>query len=334
VSAHRFASSGHFPAQADVGRFRIDGPPGEYVLHWLWGGYSDCNDIAVLPPSVVVPHTSDARYGKLAALQSFSRIDHCQYGGGRMQAIDFEVARRSDAIPAGECHDVHVSDWRTNQRTCFVIPPSGGAVPARNANSETAEEALAACQYRCLHTGTSCVGINVVPITAPPLLRFTDVSERAMPWTTYRSGAPVVGVSNCNMSCFDNEPNLAESMICYPLKLAGSRIIEEDWTLSLDDPTNEIWYRCVFAASGTVVRCTRGSAPRSAEEASPARTRRALRLSLARAVSFFHTRSVPLIFSSPLRPAPCAQRAARVIRKITKRHSRASRVRAWTWACA
>ena len=162
-----------------------------------------------------------------------------------MQAIDFQVAHRSDAIPTGQCHDIQNTDWRTNQRTCFVIPPSGGSVPARNANNETREEALAACQYRCLHTGGSCVGLNVVPITAPPLLRFPNVSERALPWTSYYTGKPVVGVSNCNMSCFANEPNLAESMVCYPLRLAGTRIIEEDWTLSLDDPTNEIWYRCV-----------------------------------------------------------------------------------------
>ena len=38
VSAHRFASEGHFPNQADIARFKIDGPIGEYIMHWYWRG--------------------------------------------------------------------------------------------------------------------------------------------------------------------------------------------------------------------------------------------------------------------------------------------------------
>ena len=63
ISAHRFALEGGWTQQADIARFKIDQPPGEYVLHWSWSGYYDCIDVAVLPNdgSTVVPETSSAR---------------------------------------------------------------------------------------------------------------------------------------------------------------------------------------------------------------------------------------------------------------------------------
>ena len=94
-----------------------------------------------------------------------------------------------------------------SQRQCFVIPPDG----AVNALGETADEALTACQSRCtnLHLGR-CVGVNVLPLTPPPLVIFTEMSgdnggERGIPY----------GVGNCNASCFAAEPNPAESMVRF-----------------------------------------------------------------------------------------------------------------------
>lgn len=150
-----------------------------------------------------------------------------------------------------------------------MIPPDG----AVNALGETADEALTACQSRCtnLHLGR-CVGVNVLPLTPPPLVIFTEMSgdnggERGIPY----------GVGNCNASCFAAEPNPAESMVrfycshrrasviytnfsfhsrrvtpsfpaqvCYPLKLSGARIVEEDWTLSVNDVHDEIWYSTCY----------------------------------------------------------------------------------------
>lgn len=84
VQAHRFASTGHWPSQGDVARFKIplDTPPGEYIMHWYWRGYSDCNDIAVLPADAsmgtVVPVGGTEMYGELSTDYIYTRIDHCQ----------------------------------------------------------------------------------------------------------------------------------------------------------------------------------------------------------------------------------------------------------------
>lgn len=78
VSAHRFGSQHFLGQQADIARFKIDSVPGEYIVHWLWKGYADCSDVAVLPDVAgqQVPHTSDARYGIDSGTHTMARIDH------------------------------------------------------------------------------------------------------------------------------------------------------------------------------------------------------------------------------------------------------------------
>ena len=36
------------------------------------------------------------------------------------------------------------------------------------------------------------------------------------------------------------------AQVCYPLKLSGARIVEEDWTLSVNDVHDEIWYSTCY----------------------------------------------------------------------------------------
>ena len=126
----------------------------------------------------------------------FSRIDHCQFAGGRTQGLDFwDIRLRSytrDIRNGGGCptddpinalDDKAGSSVANSQRTCFVIPPeTTGAV---NALGESAAEALAACKKRCRGlTKWLCDGINVVPLEAPELLLFTNtsVNDRGIPW--------------------------------------------------------------------------------------------------------------------------------------------------------
>ena len=114
VSAHRFASVNHFPLEADVSRFKIDGEPGEYTVHWYWRGYSDCTDVAVLPRDVaagtVVPEASESKYGaKGTTVLTFARIDHCLFGGASTRTLC-----RLSLFPAQYASRSHV---------CFPLAP-------------------------------------------------------------------------------------------------------------------------------------------------------------------------------------------------------------------
>ena len=145
-----------------------------------------------------------------------------------------------------------------------------------NAHKETHAEALAACQTRCVELGKyGCSGINIVPLNAPALVRFTSTatdamgsSERAIPW----------GVSNCDATCFAAEPAdiTASAMVCYPLEMAkgDAREVEEAWTVSVSDTSDATWYSTAFlreqtrtfagimhSASGLAVDCTTYTSP-------------------------------------------------------------------------
>ena len=240
MSAHRFASDGGYGVQADIARLKIDGDPGEYVVHWYWRGYSDCHDVAVMPndaaAGTVVPDAS--RYGVLGAETVFARIDHAQFAGGRVvQSMEWrDFNQRSDALAPNECSADPPAAYNaaSGVRTCFVIPPEGKT----NFLNETHEQALTECQNRCLRLGGSCVGVNTVPLERPSTVRF---ATQAIPFNN----------GNCAAKCFNKEPaaQRAESFVCYPVKMAGNRFIEEDWTVALDDTENEVGRYAVSSAS-------------------------------------------------------------------------------------
>ena len=176
-------------------------------------------------------------YGVLGTQQHYSRIDHCQFGGGRMQAINFlGIGDRDDALQrtcsassdyawANGATPIQGGGGTKRYRTCYVIPPAG----ATNFLGETQSEAIAACQNRCDFFGSGCVGVNVVPQIAPTAVFFQNESrntgsqafdafggERAVPY----------GHGNCNETCFAREPNPAQNFICYPIKLGITRVVE------------------------------------------------------------------------------------------------------------
>ena len=73
-----------FPKQFDTSRISIParGGAGMYIVQYFWRGYRDCIDIDLLPEELVLPDTSDAKYGyELTGTDnsSWSRTDHCQY---------------------------------------------------------------------------------------------------------------------------------------------------------------------------------------------------------------------------------------------------------------
>jgi hypothetical protein len=53
---------------------------------------------------------------------------------------------------------------------------------------------------------------------------------------------------DCNADCFEHElaAQRADSFVCYPLKKAGVRIVEEDWTLATTDVYDEVWYSTCY----------------------------------------------------------------------------------------
>jgi hypothetical protein len=152
-------------------------------------------------------------------------------------------------------------------RTCYVIPPPrrGAAKSPRNHLGETRNEAIAHCKNRCDMT-PGCAGLNVAPLQAPKLSRFNvegfcNISpdlecqgEGAVGFGANGGGSVgnrniPYGISNCDASCFANEPAeiVAEAMVCYPVAMGGLTMdIEEDWTVIPNDPTNEVWYSSFF----------------------------------------------------------------------------------------
>ena len=254
VSAHRFAALYGYASQADVARFMIDDEPGEYIMHWYWGGYSDCHDIAVLPfgATTTVPDTGESKYGVVGTTQGYSRIDHCAFAGGRLQLMKFGgLADRGNSILHGQCSDNPLKynskgQLRSKIRTCYVIPPEGDV----NALNETREEARKSCFALCDKVG-GCIGLNIVPLLPPPQALFIDEST-----CTYEQGVCVgapsgsraipFGISNCDKKCFDKEKRPSESMVCYPVAIGTTRSVEEDWTIAVSDPRDEIWYSTCF----------------------------------------------------------------------------------------
>ena len=73
-----------YPKQFDTSRISIPARAGAgmYIVQYFWRGYRDCIDVDLLPAALVLPDTSDAKYGfELTGKDnsSWSRTDHCQY---------------------------------------------------------------------------------------------------------------------------------------------------------------------------------------------------------------------------------------------------------------
>ena len=77
-----------------------------------------------------------------------------------------------------------------------------------------------------------CTGLNVVPLTPPPLISFPD--EQNIPW----------GLNDCTRECFAGEPE--GSSICYGLRETSLRTVEAPWDIIQDDPRDEVFYSTCF----------------------------------------------------------------------------------------
>ena len=186
------------------------------------------------------------------------------YGGGGVQNLDFGNV---DWSTDGTCSDNPIifynggkEDWNnpskpnlgvsSDKRTCYVIPPPGKV----NNLGETREEALYWCMKPVKDQGqySRMLGVNIVPLNPPPLASFAteSICTKNSENVCLKSNPPGTraipyGHGNCKASCFAGED--AQSQICYPLGLVGSGAsIGEDWTIVLDDPTDEIWYSTCF----------------------------------------------------------------------------------------
>ena len=217
LSVHRFRNGASWAQQFDVAPFELPAgtPPGQYIAHYYWRGYRDCIDIDVLPDSLPVAETSNARYGyKDTELTTYQRIDHCQYEAGTYQV--YSGSKESCYSRSGS--------------TCFIIPPPGQT----NSNGETAEEALAECQRRCNRNKNRCTSVVVVPHMMPAAVALDGGGETNAPW----------GTANCKHSCFEGEP--ANSSVCYGLRGFDNKNVEEEWTVVDRDAEDEIFYSTCY----------------------------------------------------------------------------------------
>ena len=108
VALHRFDITFHSPKASDTAWFRFppDTPPGQYIAHYMWGGYRDCVDIDVLPDHKPVPQTKEGIYGyRPDEPDSYLKNDHCQYAAGQYDIASDEAA--SCAVGCGAR-----SSWR------------------------------------------------------------------------------------------------------------------------------------------------------------------------------------------------------------------------------
>lgn len=80
VAVHRFHVRTHWPFEYDMATFSFPGgwASGNYIIHYMWGGYRDCTDVHLMPPS---PTQVANPWGQLGAnfTESFVRLDHCEY---------------------------------------------------------------------------------------------------------------------------------------------------------------------------------------------------------------------------------------------------------------
>ena len=251
ISASAFKGVGlELTTQYDTTRLVIptSAGPGSYVAHYMWSGYSDCVDVDVMPPSVVLPPINDPlgdfyRYGETSTTTTYSRIDHCQYNRATLDDVQKYFAP-------------NVGD-----DVCYILAPPGEV----NSDGETAEEAVLKCQARCEAMGSqdpdnaderrACQGINVVPIAAPPLVaamptHATQSGNIYGPTSTPLYGANIpYNVGNCQTQLYNAAP--VGSTVCYPLRIAGDREVEEDWTISSRDVYDEVFYSTCYKRTQT-----------------------------------------------------------------------------------
>ena len=259
VSLHRFPILAHYPRSADTAHFRFPPatPPGQYIAHYMWGGYRDCVDIDLLPDHKPVPQTKRGIYGyRPNEPDTFLRYDHCQYPAGDYDVVSGTLpASWSDCHgPEKECGEVPSCAGGApppdEKATCFAIPPAGQL----NTKGQTMEEALSACQARCsaartvyrpvvsynplrfggpvVPWGARCEALNIVPLTPPSEVAFPD--DQNIPW----------GLNDCTKECFAGEPD--GSSICYGLRETSQRDVEAPWTIILDDTRDEVFYSTCF----------------------------------------------------------------------------------------
>jgi hypothetical protein len=77
-----FAQHDPFAHQYDLANFAIPARKGagDYIMHWMWGGYRDCVDINVQAATAQMPQIIN-RYGiyNTSATVNFVKMEHCEF---------------------------------------------------------------------------------------------------------------------------------------------------------------------------------------------------------------------------------------------------------------
>ena len=74
-AVHKFQiNAGGFGGEFDSARFTIPegSESGEYIVHMIWGAYTDVVDVDVLPSQ------ANDVYGRVSPDKNWERIEHCQ----------------------------------------------------------------------------------------------------------------------------------------------------------------------------------------------------------------------------------------------------------------
>jgi len=157
VSAYKISSPGPHDVGFDIAQMKIPASAGSgnFIMQYNWGGYYDCVDIAVLPPTpsgapalppIQPDGSSDfSRFAYTnASVKNYARIDHCQFirrtlgltqlGKTLAQSKTYVAGMyKSQCIGSMSCDIPHELTW---------WPPSS------QASNLTPDQCKAKCEYR------------------------------------------------------------------------------------------------------------------------------------------------------------------------------------------
>jgi len=196
VSRFRNSFAEHTPyaGQSDYANFRLEGRkgPGDYIVHFWWGGYRDCVDVNLYPTRTT------NRYGlpRANSTVTFQRLDHCEFTNVMNPSTQCSVigaAVRNASVCLDRCKAM----------------TRGGCLGVNAVRFNNPESALPYVENipHFFYNNSQVADPNAMPPVQQGPCGYRTVKERV------QNGCKVVN-RNCNLTALNPGP---EDYICYGL---------------------------------------------------------------------------------------------------------------------
>jgi hypothetical protein len=227
ISASRFYNSfaehNPYAHQYNLANFRVPSAraAGEYILHFMWGGYRDCVDINVQPASLPIVN----RYGiyNTSATVNWFKMEHCEF------FFVLNPLTPCTLVPAATLNAKPVLD------ACLKYGTSCTAVQcARLDNRATSLPWTVGIPYP-LHNLTALNSGTGKPVDSACGYASIDVRTKA--------GCTQFTNKNCNQTALRMKSTDADDQVCFGLQPYRDQDFQaaEDFLIS-DDPLDPRWY--------------------------------------------------------------------------------------------